>query len=406
MSASNSLDKLRLSRYKLRVLLDITTSINNNKSASFLLTHFVHVLSKELNIKEVIIYIKENENWKFSKQSTLKQKDLNISVKRDLLKYKNIDSLINNKRLDKFDFIIPVSHKKEPLAFFLISEKNEDLGNSAIIKHLNFIKTLANIIIVSIENKRLYKKNINQEIIKTQLNIAANIQRKLIPNNESFPKTKHIKIDSLYKPHYDIGGDYYDVIKLNKFEYGFCIADVSGKGISAALLMSNFQATLHALFTDKICLTNLLKRLNKQVYELNNGDRFITIFLGKYNTNTKKLTYTNAAHNTCLLYNKTTKEIEHLTSGSVGLGMLKNIPEIKIKSIKIKEPSRLFCYTDGLTELENANGKSFGLSRIEKTLNKNLELHDFIPSLNKSILSFKGKSNFFDDVSILCLDLD
>ena len=405
MRTKQSIDKLRLSRYKLRVLLDITTSINKNRSANFLLTHFVHVLNKELEIKNVVIFLIDNDKWKFASQSTLKRKDVKISAKKDLLKYKKISGLVNDSKLNNFDFIIPVCHKKNPLAFFLISDDNDKIGNSNIIKHLNFIKTLANIIVVSIENKRLFKRTINQEVLKKQLEIAADIQQKLVPNKERFPKNNFFKIDSFYKPHFDIGGDYFDVIKLNKFEYGFCIADVSGKGISAALLMSNFQATLRAIFTDKICLRNLLIRLNKHVFDLNDGDRFITIFLAKYNTKTKKLTYINAAHTTSVLYNKENIETTHLTSSSVGLGMLKQIPEIKIKSIKINSPSRLVCYTDGLSELENKNGKSFGISEIEKILKKDYPLDKFIPNLNETMLKFKGKNNFFDDVSILCIDL-
>ncbi len=405
MKSKKSIDKLRLSRYKLRVLLDITIAINKNKSANFLLTLFVHVLNKELEINNIVIFLHNNNKWKLFPQSTIKRKDININVKKDLLKYKKISGLIDNNKLNKFDFVIPVYHKKLPLAFFLISDDDNNIGNSNIIKHLNFIQTLANIIVVSIENKRLFKQTINQEILKKQLEIAANIQKKLIPSKENFPKNNFIKIDSFYKPHFDIGGDYYDIIKLNKFEYGFCIADVSGKGISAALLMSNFQATLRALFTDKIYLRNLIIRLNKYVFDLNNGEQFITIFLAKYNTKTKKLLYTNSAHTTALLYNKTTSEIKHLKSTNTGLGMLKKIPEITIKSLNINQPHRLISYTDGLSELENPKGKTFEITKIEKTLKQNYDINNFIPNLNKKILNFKEKNNFFDDVSILCIDL-
>jgi sigma-B regulation protein RsbU (phosphoserine phosphatase) len=124
---------------------------------------------------------------------------------------------------------------------------------SPIIKHLNFIQTLTNIIIVAIENMRLFKESLRQESIKKELELASKMQNMLIPNPSILPRNEKIRMTAFYLPHMDVGGDYYDFIELGKHEFGFCISDVSGKGMSAAFLMSNFQA-ISGLFSPVILL--------------------------------------------------------------------------------------------------------------------------------------------------------
>ena len=114
---------------------------------------------------------------------------------------------------------------------------------------MRFIQTISNILIVAIENIRLYNENLRQVAIKRELELASKMQTMLIPEDENLPSNKHIRFKAFYHPHFEVGGDYYDVISLSEDQVGFCIADVSGKGISAAILMSNFQANLRALFT-------------------------------------------------------------------------------------------------------------------------------------------------------------
>ena len=108
---------------------------------------------------------------------------------------------------------------------------------------------------------------------------------------------------AFYRPHFEVGGDYYDVVKMGKDQFGFCIADVSGKGISAALLMSNFQASLRALFTKEISLYQLIEKLNERVFDTAKGEKFITLFIARYNVVTRTLEYVNAGHNPPIFYN-------------------------------------------------------------------------------------------------------
>ena len=128
--------------------------------------------------------------------------------------------------------------------------------------------------------------------------------------------------------------------------------------------MSNFQASLRALFTYDIDLETLVTKLNSIVVINAAGEKFITLFVARYDHKSRVLEYINAAHNPPVLYNTVTGEILHLRTSCVGIGMLDDIPSVKKSEIIIKDFSKIVCYTDGLSELKYANGKDIGTKEI------------------------------------------
>ena len=178
------------------------------------------------------------------------------------------------------------------------------------------------------------------------------------------PKNPKIVVNGFYFPHYEVGGDYYDCIRLSETKTGICIADVSGKGISAAILMSNFQASLRALFTSDIDLEALVNKLNSIVVVNAAGEKFITLFVARYDHDSRVLEYINAAHNPPVVYNTVTGEIYYLQASCVGIGMLDEIPSVRKSEIIIKDYSKIVCYTDGLSELKYKDGKEIGTKEI------------------------------------------
>ena len=235
-----------------------------------------------------------------------------------------------------------------------------------------------------------------QEALKKELELASKMQAMLIPDRESLPRNKNVIIDSFYLPHFDVGGDYYDVVELSEDEIGFCIADVSGKGISAALLMSNFQANLRALFTPEVSLTELIRKLNLIVLKNTKGEKFITLFIAKYCYKTKELVYINAGHNPPIMFNAKTGTVNFLKNGCVGLGMVDEIHEINKGYIKITNNSKLICYTDGLVE--------FGTEFIEFCIIKNDPIDKIIIDVIEKLNVHRGVKTLFDDITIIGLD--
>lgn len=399
-----SFKRLKLYSFKLNALLEITQAINENLSGRELLKRYESILTDDLNIGRIAI-IKLNDSWETILTTGADKEDVShIDVEKELLPIKEISFVTSSPHLSlkNFDIIIPVITQDSPLAFVLIGDIDEEAeGISPTIKHLHFIQTISNVIIVAIENIRLQKESLRQEAMRKELELASRIQRMLIPENSSLPQNKNIHFTAFYHPHFSVGGDYYDCISLNSNEFGFCIADVSGKGISAAILMSNFQANLRALFSEDITLDVLVNKLNTRVMASAKGEKFITLFIGKYIVDRRELQYINAGHNPPLLYEENKKQLSMLMKGCVGMGMLDQIPTIEMGVVTMHEPTKMFCYTDGLVELLDESGIEFGTEKIEGHVTNIHPIHENINDIIESHNILSGNIAIFDDISIL-----
>jgi len=197
-----------------------------------------------------------------------------------------------------------------------------------------------------------------------------------------------------------VGGDYYDFIRLNENEIAFCMADVSGKGVAAALLMSNFQANLRILFNHTTSLADLVKELNAKVMANAKGEKFITLFIAKYNMVTRVLNYINAGHNPPLI--SSGKNTNLLKIGCTGLGMFEELQKVKEGIINVSPKTTILCYTDGVVELENNNGKEFGIENLTKTLieNPNLDMTNLNQLVVKKLNNHKENQPYIDDITL------
>jgi sigma-B regulation protein RsbU (phosphoserine phosphatase) len=184
-----------------------------------------------------------------------------------------------------------VAHKDKTLALVFVGglDKRDAYAHNDGVK---FIQALSNIIIVAIENKKLVRRQLEQEAFRKELEIASDVQQFLFP--EKLPNTELLKVEASYLPHDLIGGDYYDYIPINKNQFLICVADVSGKGIPAALMMSNFQASLRTLLRQTPNLTDIIEALNFQVLENTKGEKFITFFAAIYDIRLKTMVYVNS----------------------------------------------------------------------------------------------------------------
>lgn len=406
-TSNASIQRLRLSTFKLNALLEITQAINANLTTEELLKRYEKILKGDLNIGKTTIFKHNGEEWEciLGAEAEVAQK---IDIEKDLHQFNELTFITNHKNpvLRTYDIIIPVLNNNVHLAFVLIGDIDEEMaGMSPTLKHLHFIQTLSNIILVAIENIRLFNESLRQEAIKKELELASKMQNMLIPKEGELPRNESIIVQAFYHPHFDVGGDYYDCIVLNKNEIGFCIADVSGKGISAALLMSNFQANLRALFTHEINIIALVEKLNERVLRSANGEKFITLFIAKYNQKRKELEYINAGHNPPLMYEVEDDKLSYLQKGCVGIGMLDEIPVINKGTLIINQRTKLLLYTDGLVELiDDKSDVEFGTHAIEKDIANKLDIEADIESIIKSHRILEGSTAIFDDISMLGIE--
>jgi len=399
-------DRLKMSKFKLDALLDITLSINANLPTTELLRKYESILREDLGIGKLLLF-KYSEKWEVLLNAgfpdNLKKK---IDVERDLNRYTEITTEVHTKPFEAVDIIIPVMNNNIHTAYVLIGDIDEEgEGMSPVIKHLNFIQTISSIIVVAIENQRLFRESLRQEALRKELELAARMQMMLIPDNKKLPANNRIRVQGFYNPHYEVGGDYYDFLTLSDTTVGFCIADVSGKGMSAALLMSNFQASLRVLFTAEVDLDVLLRKLNTVVVLNSSGECFITLFIARFNMNSRVLEYVNAAHTPPVIIDVMSGTSSMLRQSCVGVGMLDEMPQVGKEKISITRPTKIICYTDGLSELTDDNGNFIGASTVVKHFPNSKPISENIAALIDELDIRTGNPELFDDVSILALEI-
>jgi len=393
--------KIEKKELELNALLEITQAINNNVPEESLYKIFNFTLRSNLNINKLALFVLD-EAWNCKVNFGTRKSFLKISLDDHFKMIRKIHNMSDFEKCDfhEFDIVIPVAHKDSTLALIFVGGAENQQSDHDRDESIKFIQALSNIIIVAIENKKLVRRQLEQEAFRKELEIASDVQQFLFP--EKLPNTDRLKIEASYLPHDLIGGDYYDYIPINKNQFLICVADVSGKGIPAALLMSNFQASLRTLLRQTPNLTEILEALNYQVLENTKGEKFITFFGAIYDLSLKTMVYVNAGHNPPILYTKKTG-FQLLEEGSTVIGAMHPLPFINEGFITDLDEFFLFAYTDGLTETVNEKDEEFGqetlMKYLEANLNKDLKtMHqDIIVKLD----GFKGKNSYKDDITML-----
>ncbi len=388
---------------RLHWLLQITKAINYNLSAQQLFEIYHSVLHDHLKIGRMLLLTHDVE-WKITSHYGV-EPELPLPDPNELLAMVPLFSGNKSERsawMEQFETIVPVSHHDKQLAFVFLG----DLDSNALKSKrevVTYIHTITNVIAVAIENKRMTRESIERAAMERELQLAAEMQSMLFP--ERLDTHGFLDVAATYIPHSSVGGDYYDFIPLGDHEALICMADVSGKGLSAALLMSNFQANLHALIrhTD-FSLEQLVTELNTCVNRSARGEKYITFFVARINGATNQIEYVNAGHNPPLLVHG--HEINVLDKGTTGLGMFDELPFLNHGVVAFPRNSLLCCYTDGITELENSEGIIFGTEGLSRLLlgHQRFQTMDHLHgTLIESLDEFRQGSPYADDVTLLSL---
>jgi sigma-B regulation protein RsbU (phosphoserine phosphatase) len=202
-----------------------------------------------------------------------------------------------------------------------------------------------------------------------------------------------------------VGGDYYDVVEFPDGQIAFCIADITGKGVSAALLMANFQANFRALVSRRPALEELVREMNEAVFRVTKGDKFITFFVARYDTSARILHYVNAGHIPPFMIMDGV--ITTLRNGATSLGWLPQLPFLELGEVKISSEALIFTFTDGLTEARNSHGDEFGEERLASFLKEHEK--DDPETLNSRLIQhvelFRGREPWPDDITLLTCKL-
>jgi sigma-B regulation protein RsbU (phosphoserine phosphatase) len=201
--------------------------------------------------------------------------------------------------------------------------------------------------------------------LENEIAIAREVQSQLFP--QVLPALPGLELAAICRPARVVSGDYYDFIRTGQDCVGIALADISGKGIFAALLMASLQAALRSQASlDGNCTTaDLVSRLNRHVFRNTSDDRYATFFYAVFDVNTRMLTYTNAGHLSPFFVCR--DEVQELSEGGTVIGMFEDIPYTQ-GSIKVEPGSLLVAFSDGLTEPENVYGEEFGMHRLKEEI--------------------------------------
>ncbi len=397
LGSSESL--LMLKQRQIDCILEITRAITQNLPSVALARTLQTTIYAQLGIHKSALLIK-TDSW----DCAYYQAEGEMEFRQRLMDYTQLfDSskyLVVLNDDSQFEMAIPVFFKQTLIGVSLVGGL-ESLSQDLKEEKIKFVQTIVSLICVANENKRLARKEARQQVVERDLFLASEIQRVLIP--AKFPLNAHFKVSAFYKPYRNIGGDYYDFLKLSEDQYFFCMCDISGKGIAAAMLMANFQASLRFTIRQRLPLIEAVKTLNTALLDITKGDSFITAFFGLLDCNKCTLEYVNAGHNNPLIFNK--GKVEELSIGCTILGIVEELPKIESGKVSISKNTTLITYTDGLTEASNKEDELYGEERLSQFF---LDRNETDPELLnieliQSILDFSKKDFFDDDISLMTI---
>lgn len=267
---------------------------------------------------------------------------------------------------------------------------------------LTLLTVMANIAAIRIEHARLQEVEQAEKLMQKEMQQAAEIQANLLPAEA--PDLAGYQLAGSSTPCRAVGGDYFDYLPLRENRLGVLIADVAGKGLAAALLMTSLQARMQLLAEDEADLGTLVTRLNRSVTASCPGNRFVTFFLTALDPSSGRVSFVNAGHNAPFLLRKN-GELELLKDGGPVLGILKSMKYAALET-QLESGDVLLLYSDGVTEAVDPAGAEYGEDRLEAALRSapaGASAQDILLAVVRSVAAFTGTAPAVDDLTLVVI---
>jgi sigma-B regulation protein RsbU (phosphoserine phosphatase) len=295
---------------------------------------------------------------------------------------------------------IPLILKDEVIGLMSVTEKKD--GERFSEEDVEILSIFSQQIVIAIDNAKIHQQDVERKRIEKELEIAHSIQHNMLP--EKVVSIKNVELSAISIPAKEVGGDYYDFWLIDEKTVVFTIADVSGKGVPAALMMVMIRTILKTEVYAEESSAQLLKTLNALLIDDIEAAMFATIFLARFNSETGELRFTNGGHNYPILFHQNEQEPEMLDTTGFFIGMFQE-PDYEEKSVKLQKGDVLLLYTDGITEAQNAKGEMFGVKRLCNFVNKNKHLRskDIQDLLIKEVNDFIGDCEQGDDITLVVI---
>lgn len=316
----------------------------------------------------------------------------------DIPKKKKYDELKSHAIKEKIAAFIPLQMHNEVKGVLCLGERLR--GGEYTADDLEYIFSLANLVFVSLENSRLFNETLEKQKLENELLIAREIQQGLLP--QSLPAINGFDIAAVNISSKQVGGDYYDVIPTNDGKCVITIADVSGKGTPASLLMANVQATVHALVPFNLELPAATARINDLIHRNTSSDKFITFFWGSLDPASKMFRYVNAGHNPPFVV-RADGTIERLTEGGLILGVMKTMLPYQEGKVALHSGDAVILFTDGVSEAMDVNGNDYTEERLERFVQTlgGLSAQKILTAIKNEIQLYAAGAQQSDDITLV-----
>ncbi len=412
--------RLKIAIDELAALNDVATAITSNQSVEDVIDLIVRKCIKHLKVQQAVVMLLDESDEVNPFHTMIRKQDsissfmpyrLDTQLTGWMLKNKS-PLLVNNFKEDgRFKYLVkeefpittllsvPMLLKNRMVGLLTVFNKHSESGFT--IEDQRLLSILAAQSAHIIENARLYERE--QALIRLQeeMRLANNIQVNLLP--KSNPEFPGYLIAGKSIPAKDVGGDYYDFIEMNNNRLAFCLGDISGKGIPAALLMANLQASLRGQTLMDIHCSECVAFTNNLLYNSTDVDKYATLFYAVLDYSHHKITFCNAGHNEPILVDEK-ENVVRLKDGGMIVGIMPEIGYAE-KSIDINPGSLLVLYSDGITEAMNSEEEEFGEERLIKLItgNKNLPSRDLIELIINTVNKHAGNQDQMDDMTLVVI---
>lgn len=359
---------LELKKQEASIILDVVRSIHPSVQPDEMIQTVAHKIIEQLDVRKLIYVNSDGERLYIRYQHNFPKIDVGELELLTGIRSTQLVEAENHQPLYNIgaEYVIPLGSfaKSTPSGWFIIADFAE--SEEETLNDLIFIETIGNILTMSIEISLLFQEKLAQEVMQQELDVAGKIQKQALP--QTLKLSERLDIAAVNIAHSKVAGDFYDVIPVNDDEIYFCIADVSGKGIAAALLVATLQANLRAVVNSSATFHQIIKQLHNAIARITRSEHYVTLFLSRLNVQSMRMAYVNAGHNPPYVVRGS--NVIELTKGCIPLGILP-VENVEIGYEKFSRGDLLFLYTDGIVEQMNKAEEFIEIERLKNLLNDN-----------------------------------
>ncbi|MDF1543747.1 MAG: SpoIIE family protein phosphatase [bacterium] len=322
-----------------------------------------------------------------------------MSTLSDYMENSKLGALLEK---NKVRLVLPMKDSQHLLGFLALTDKITGYRYSS--EDLNLLGVLSNQMVSALTNARLYVESLERIRLQEEVTMARQIQLDLLPSAPPILSCTEIHAQST--PSRTIGGDFYDFIDLGDDRVGVVIADASGKGMPAALMIAQTQAMIRSELHNGNSISTMLANVNQQIVQATSSEKYVTLFYGELNTRTHEFSYANAGHN-CPLLVRSCGDVEFLQKGGPIIGALPGM-QYEESTVKLETDDLLFLFTDGLSEAMNEREEEYTEERICEFIvsHRDHDPESILRSIVEDVRTHDPSTPPQDDTTIIALKMN